>query len=57
MLSPHDEPSPNVLLDLRAEMGVIDHDFLETGCRKSFQMPNNERLAAGLKQGLGRVVG
>ncbi len=44
-------------LDLLAEVGVVDDDLGEPGCRQSFQMPGDERLAAHRQQRLGRVVG
>ena len=43
--------------DLFAEVGVVDDDFPETGCRQTFQMPDDERLAAGDEQWFGRVIG
>jgi hypothetical protein len=45
------------LLDDRTEVGVVDDDFPEPCRRQSFQMPDDQRLAAGRQQRLGRVVG
>ena len=48
---------PQRRLDLRTEVGVVDDNFLEPSRRQSLQMPDDERLAAGLQQLLRRVVG
>ena len=45
------------LLDLRTEVGVVDDDLPKTRRRQPFQVPDDERLAAGQQQRLGGVVG
>ena len=45
------------LLDLRTKVGVVDDEFGDACAYQPLDMPHDERLAACLQQGLGRVVG
>jgi hypothetical protein len=43
--------------DLFAEMGMIDHHLAPAGGGQPFEVPGDQRLAAGAQQRLRRVVG
>jgi hypothetical protein len=43
--------------DLLAEMSMVDHHLAPAGGSQTFEVPGDQRLAAGAQQRLRRVVG
>jgi hypothetical protein len=55
-LQPPRRPVPQRMLDLVPEMGVVDHEEGDPRRRQALDEMDNQRLAAGLQQGLGSRV-
>jgi hypothetical protein len=53
---PPARPVAQRALELHAEMGMVDDDLAHAGARKRLEMPDDQRLAARLEQGLRAVV-
>ena len=49
-------PSPSAATSCRREVRGVDDDVAESGARERLDLPDDERLAAGLEQRLGRRV-